>query len=109
MHHTIEIVDFTKSVQLNNSQIDNRNGRLTISLKSVDYWVGYYNVRKTDRILRRVMNRDGNTTENYHFIEPGLYNIKQIIDIISLSTPWVELSVNEKTDTIALWPKERKI
>ena len=55
------------------------------------------------------MNRDGNTTENYQFVEPGLYNTKQIIDIIRLSTPWVELSVNYKLGTLTLvLKKERK-
>ena len=39
MYHTIEIVDFTKPVRLENNTIDNRSRRLTISLKSVDYWV----------------------------------------------------------------------
>ena len=81
MHHTIEIVDFNKPTRLENNTIDNRDGRLTISLKGVDYWVGYYNVTQKQRILRRIMNRDGNTVENSQFIEPGLYNIKQIVDI----------------------------
>ena len=36
------------------------------------------------------MNREGNTVENSQFIEPGLYNIKQIIDIIHAETPQIE-------------------
>ena len=53
MHHTIKFVDFTEPIRLENNTIDNRDGKLWTSLKSVDYWVGYYNVRKKEQILRR--------------------------------------------------------
>ena len=106
MYHTIEIVDFTKSIRLENNTIDNRDGRLQISLKSVNYWVGYYNVTKKQKILRRIMNRDGNTTENSQFIKPGLYNIKQITDIIHSDRPWVEFIFDEKSGTITLLNKK---
>ena len=33
MYHTIEIVDFTKPIRLANNTIDNRSGKLQISLK----------------------------------------------------------------------------
>ena len=46
MYHTTEIKDFTEPVRLENSQIDNRSGKLKISLKSVNLWVGYFNVLK---------------------------------------------------------------
>ena len=89
MYYTIKILDFTEPIRLENNTIDNRSGRLAVSLKSVDCWVGYYNITKTQRILRRIMNRDGNTVENFQFIEPGLYNIKQIVDIIHSETPYM--------------------
>ena len=81
---------------------------ICFNIKSVDYWIGYYNVRKRHKILRQIMNRDGETTETFQFIEPGLYNIKQIIDIIRESTSWVELSVNEKSGTITLLQKKER-
>ena len=84
MYHTIEIVDFTKPVRLENNTIDNRSGRLKISLKNVKFCVGYFNVHKRERILRQVMIRDRPPTESHQFKEPGLCNIKQIIDIIAL-------------------------
>ena len=75
MDHRIQIVDFNEPIRLENSQIDNRDGQLTISLKSVDYWVGYYNVRKNVRILRQIINRGGDATESYQFIEPGFTGV----------------------------------
>ena len=96
MYHTIEITYFTKPVRLENNTIDNRSGRLKIPLKNVNFCVGYFNVNKRERILRQIMIRDRPPTESYQFIEPGLYNIKQVTDIIALSnTPWLEMNINE--------------
>ena len=64
MHHTIQIVDFTEPIRLSNNTIDNRDGAT---------WVGLLgqilcNVHKNERILRQIMNRNGNTTENYQSV-----------------------------------------
>ena len=78
MYHTIEIKDFTKPVRLENNTIDNRSGRLQISLKNITFCIGYFNVNKRERILRQIMIRDRPPTESHQLIEPGLYNIKQL-------------------------------
>ena len=55
------------------------------------------------------MNKGGDPTEGYQFIDPGLYNIKQIIDSIVLNTSWVEWNINETSGSITLvLKKERK-
>ena len=54
------------------------------------------------------MNRNGDTTETFQFIPPGLYNIKQITDLIHSDTPWVEFTFDEKTGTITLFNKKVK-
>ena len=40
MYHTIQIVDFTEPIRLENNTIDNRDGKLCITLKTVNFWVG---------------------------------------------------------------------
>ena len=52
------------------------------------------------------MKRNGNMEETSQFIPPGLYNIKQITDLIPSDTPWVEFTFDEKTDTITLFNKK---
>ena len=52
MHYTIEIKDFTKPIRLENNTTDNRDGNLWISLKTVNFWVGYYNVRKKEKEIK---------------------------------------------------------
>ena len=53
MHHTIQLVDFTEPIRLENNTIDNRDGKLWISLKTVKFWVGYSNVRRKEKLILR--------------------------------------------------------
>ena len=100
MYHTIEIKDFTKPVQLENNTFDNRSGNL---------YAGYYNVRKKAKILKRRISEGVDPIDNFHFIEPGLYNIRQIIDIIALNNaPWLEMSIDEKSGEFSLHIKHKK-
>ena len=71
MYHTIEIVDFTKPVRLEKNTIDNRSGKLKISLKSVNLWVNYNNVRKKSKIVKRKIGEGVDPIDNFQFIEPG--------------------------------------
>ena len=49
-------------------------------------------------------------TESYRFIEPGLYNIKQRIDIIALdNTPWLEMSIDEQNGKFTLVLKKKNL
>ena len=57
MYHTIEIVDLTKPIRLENNTIDNRSGKLKISLKCVNLWAGYYNVRKKNKNIKAYNRR----------------------------------------------------
>ena len=102
MYHTIQIVDFSEPIRLQNNTIDNRDGKLWISLKTVNFWVGYCNVRKKEKILRRRIGEGGDPIDNFQFIEPGLYNIKQIINIFVKNTPWLEFNINEKSGEFSL-------
>ena len=56
------------------------------------------------------MSEGGNLIDNFEFIEPGLYNIKQIIDIIVLNnTPWIELNINENSVNLRSWLGKKEI
>ena len=47
--------------------------------------------------------------DNFQFIEPGLYNIRQIIDIITLNNAaWLEMSIDEKSGDFSLHIKHKK-
>ena len=54
MHHTIQIVDFTEPIRLENNTIDNCDRKKTISLKSAIFWIGYFNIHKSLNIKWRV-------------------------------------------------------
>ena len=60
MIHTFEIKDFNEPIDLGNYTIDNSNGNLTICLKNVSFWIGYYNISKGERIKWR------NTNDMFH-------------------------------------------
>ena len=49
MYHTIQIKGFNEPIRLENNPIDNRDGKVWISLKTVIFCVGYYNVRKREK------------------------------------------------------------
>ena len=66
-------------------------------------------MRKQERILKQRTNEDNDRIDSYQFIEPALYNIKQIIDIIVLNnTHWLELSINEKSSEFTLLRKKER-
>ena len=55
------------------------------------------------------MIRDRPPTETYQFIEPGLYNIKQLTNIIALNnTSWLEMNINEKSGEFTLVLKKER-
>ena len=87
MHHTIQIVDFTKPIRLDNNTIDNRDRQKTISLKSIIFWIGYFNIHKSLNVkwrVRLVIGEDDDdqfSEAKEYSISPGLYNIDRIIDM----------------------------
>ena len=65
-------------------------------------------MRKKEKILRRRIDEGGDPIDNFQFIEPGLYNIKQIIDIIVNNAPWLEFNINENSGKFSLEIKNRR-
>ena len=98
MSHTIQMKDCIEPIRLENNPINNRDGKVWISLKTVKVWVGYCNVRKRERIFMQRMSKGGDIIDNFQFIEPVLCSIKQINDIVVLNNiPWTGLNINEKS------------
>ena len=59
-------------------------------------------MHKKGKILRRRIGEGGDPIDNVQFIEPGLYNVKQIIGIIVNNIPWLEFNINEKSGEFSL-------
>ena len=66
--HTLKKAQLGKPYQLLN-YIDNRNNEKTIRLKSISYWVGWYNVGDIESLTF--------SSGSYSF-SPGLYNFNDV-------------------------------
>lgn len=78
--------------------IDNSSGNLTIGLKSITMWVGYYNVKKKERF--KWLRTDGQV-QNVQ-IEAGLYGFQELAQIFNANVPGLMLDVNKINGLIEL-------
>ena len=106
MIHTFEIKDFNEPIDLGNHTIDNSNGNLTVCLKNVSFWIGYYNIRKGERIKWR--NTVDMTHETDFVVEPGLYNIDEIKKKISTPLTWLYIGFYRNNGKIKMEIPEGK-
>lgn len=88
--HTITNVQLNKPCQLQN-YIDNRDGNKTVGLKSITYWVGWFNITG---------NQSFSTRNKQFDLEPGLYNFNDLKNIFS--DEGIDLSVNKINGIITL-------
>ena len=107
MIHTFEIKDFNEPIDLGNDTIDNSNGNLTICLKNVSFWIGYYNISKGERIKWR-NTTDMNTHETDFVVEPGLYNIDEIKKKISTPLNWLYIGIHKNNGKVEMEIPEGK-
>lgn len=98
MHLTFEVKTFNVPIPIENCIIDNRGGKLTICLKSVSFWIGYYNISKGERIKWR--NEGENEQETEIIVEPGLYNLHEIKSIITTPLSWLSISFSKNNGKI---------
>ena len=89
--HTLTNAQLGKPYQLLN-YIDNRDNEKTIGLKSITYWVGWYNVTGKQYIATKNKRTD---------LEPGLYNFNDL-DRYFLSNQGINLSVNKTNGSVTL-------
>lgn len=88
--HTLTHIQAGKPYQLQ-SYIDNRESDKAVGLRSLTYWVGWYNVKGKQYIATKNKRID---------LEPGLYNFSDLKDIFS--NEGTELSVNKTNGLITL-------
>ena len=88
--HILTNVQFGKPYQLQ-SYIDNRDSNKTVSLKSINYWVGWHNVIGKQYIA--IKNKK-------IALENGLYNFKDLKNIFSKES--IDLSVNKNNELATL-------
>ena len=77
--------------------------RKTISLKSVIFWIGYFNIHKSLNIkwrVRFVGDGDQFSEAKEYSISPGLYNIDCIIDILERNLPWLKIALDKSRGEI---------
>ena len=66
-------------------------------------------MRKKANILKRRISEGVDPIDNFQFIEPGHYNIRQITDIIALNNgPWLKMSIGEQSGEFSLHIKHKK-
>ena len=107
MIHTFEIKDFNEPIDLGNDTIDNSNGNLTICLKDVSFWIGYYNISKGERIKWR-NTTDMNTRETDFVVEPGLYSVDEIKKKISTPLNWLYIGIHKNNGKVEMEIPEGK-
>ena len=107
MIHTFEMKDFNKVIDLGNYTIDNSNENLTVCLKDVNFWIGYYNISKGERIKWRNTS-DMNTHEIDCVVDPGVYNIDEIKKIISTALNWLYIVFSRNNGKIEMEIPEGK-
>ena len=90
MNHTYEIKNFEKSFDLGNDTIDNRAGNLKMTLKSAIFWIGYLNISNYEKNQYRV-----GSDESEFFIATGLYDVDQLVHLITSTLSWVSIKVNK--------------
>ena len=106
MHHTIQIIEFTEPIRLENNTIDNRDRQKTISLKSVIFWIGYFSIHKSSNIKWRVRlvigvdDGDQFSEAKEYSISSGLYNIGRIIDTLVRNIPWLKIALGKSRGEI---------
>ena len=70
---------------------DNSNGKLTIGIKSIFTWIGWYNIYG-EEIVRWGLKAGGPTQEVK--IKPGLYEFSKLVDILVSSIDNLSITVN---------------
>ena len=98
MFHTITNVLTVEPVSLQ-QYIDNRGDNLQISLRSITYKVGWYNVKSSNESFSW-LGEDG--TKNTMIIPPGLYSFAQLKNLIETGNPKVLVDQNKMTGLLNL-------
>ena len=94
----IRIDDITKGTFILPTPIDNRNGHLKIGIKSIGYWVGFYNIYEEQTCY---LGRQGQGNTVFK-IKPGLYNFKEFSRMLRKKVPGLNLALNKITGLIDL-------
>ncbi len=81
-------------VQLLQQTIDNREGKLTIGLRSFICWVGWHNVPPGEFVTWK------NSTHGKLAIAPGLYCFDQLAELVSGTVSGLVISVDKATGVI---------
>lgn len=103
----IRIDDVSKGTFTLPESLDNREGTLKIRIKSIGCWIGFYNIYERQRCRYGSSGEPG--TDFY--IEPGLYNFKEISRDLRKAVKGLTLSLDKITglvdltipDGVSLW------
>jgi len=94
----IRIDDVNKGTFRLPESFDNREGTLKIGIKSIGCWVGFYNIYEKHRCRYGSSGESG--TDFY--IEPGLYNFKEISKDLRKAVKRLSLSLDKITGLVDL-------
>lgn len=92
----ITITKWNKPIRME-QPIDNSLGNLTIGLKSITMWVGYFNIKKRYRFKWSREGKEKNTN-----IEAGLYSFQELAQVFTDAVPGLMLDVNKTNGLIEL-------
>ena len=82
MFHTPSNVQRGEAIPLQRC-IDNRDGRLSIGLRSIIFAAGWYNVEKGEKFIRKSPGRgDSGAVEESLTIPPGLYGFDRLKEVL---------------------------
>ena len=87
--------------------IPNKDGGLHVALLSLNYVIGYHNI-KTKLAITMITTRDferGPEREHY-LIRPRFYSIKELIQTIKNTVPGISIRLAEETSKVTLTVRE---
>ena len=98
MHATIKDASKGKPYTLENP-IDNSSDKLTIGIKNIFVWIGWYNIYKEETV-RWKSKAEGSTQEVG--IKPGLYEFSKLVDILTSSIVNLSITVDSVNGLITM-------
>ena len=100
MFHTLSNVQRGEAIPLLRC-IDNRDGRLTIGLRSITFAAGWYNIEKGEKFSWK---NTGSAVEESLTIPPGLYGFDRLKEVLkgASSSPTHTLTVCGENGLITL-------
>ena len=94
----IKINDITKGTFRLPTPIDNRDRHLQIGIKSIGYWVGFYNIYE-EQICRWGSQRENSKEFK---IKPGLYTFKELSRTLRKKVQGLNITLDKTTGLIDL-------